>query len=65
MIAKNGIAEHKRDVSATGGGQSTTSASSIDDKIAAIIAEKSQKAITADGVSESTTLSEEARTINI
>ena len=43
VIAKNGIAAHNRDVSATRGGQSTTSLSSSDDKIAAIIAETSLK----------------------
>ncbi len=47
------------------GGQRTTSASPIDDKIAAIIGEMSQKAFMPDGDSKSTTLSEEAGTTNI
>ena len=53
------ITEHKRDVSATVGGQSTTWVSFIDDRIAAVIGETPQKANTPDEESESTTLSEE------
>lgn len=45
---KKKITEHKRDVSTTLGEQSTTSVSFIDDRIAAIIGETPQKAITPD-----------------
>ena len=42
---KKRIAAHKRDISATGGGQGSTSVSSKDDRIAAVTGETSMKGI--------------------